>query len=138
MQEMSGGGPADASPLCPPPTLKMLLTPRSMPSSNNTISLRISDMAEDVLKQLLHCIEPVDFANCSWMSQQMWPTWHMSWFMCGTFMKVQLRGHALLQTSGKVRTTGEDNVKLLDTFATSNGLMWTQCVGICTDRAWET
>lgn len=34
---------------------------QSMPSSNNAVSRRISNMAEDILKQLLHCIQASQF-----------------------------------------------------------------------------
>ncbi|XP_063049261.1 zinc finger BED domain-containing protein 5-like [Engraulis encrasicolus] len=35
----------------------------------------------------------------------------------------------------ETRTTGKDIFHMLDTFVTSNGLLWTKCVGICTDGA---
>jgi hypothetical protein len=79
-------------------------TIHTMSSSNNTVSRRISDMAGDVLKQLLlriqaselHVLqldESTDVAGqaqllvyvCySWMSQQMWRAWHSSWYMSVT------------------------------------------------------
>lgn len=33
------------------------------------------------------------------------------------------------------RKTGEQILRVLDSFVTSHGLLWTKCVGICTDGA---
>ena len=55
-----------------------------IPSSSNTVSQCISDMAGDVLKQLLLPYKPVNFRRYSWMSH----TWHSSRYMSITFMGV--------------------------------------------------
>jgi hypothetical protein len=57
-----------------------------MPSSNNAVSRRISDMAGDVLKQLLLQIQASDLYALQRMSQQTWWAWHSSWYMSVTFM----------------------------------------------------
>ena len=74
-----------------------------MPSSN-TVSRRISDMAGDVLKQLLLHIQASEFyvlqldestdvaglaqllvyVCYSWTSQQTWWAWHSYWYMSVT------------------------------------------------------
>ena len=56
-------------------------TIQTITSSNNTVSRRINDMAGDVLKQLLLCVQASEFY--SWMSQQTWLAWHSSWYMAG-------------------------------------------------------
>ena len=44
-------------------------------------------------------------------------------------IKEDILFYKLLET----RTTGQDILKVLDSFVTSNGLWWSRCVGICTD-----
>jgi hypothetical protein len=79
-------------------------TIQTMSSSNNTVSRHISDMAGDVLKQLLLHIQASEFYALqldestdvvglaqllvyvcySWMGQQTWWAWHSSWYMSVT------------------------------------------------------
>ncbi|KAM9854312.1 zinc finger BED domain-containing protein 5-like [Aulostomus maculatus] len=110
-------------------------TIQTMPSSNNTVSRCISDMVEDVLKQLLHRVrasvfdtlqldESTDVAGLAHVLV------YVRYIHEGT-IKVDL----LFCKSLETRATGENISKMLDTFVTSNGLMWTQCVGICTNGA---
>ncbi|KAI7789743.1 putative zinc finger BED domain-containing protein 5-like [Triplophysa rosa] len=110
-------------------------TIQKMPSSDNTVSRRIADMAEDVLKQLLLCIKSSEFYPLQIDE---------STDVAGL---AQLRAYVRYIYDGSVmedilfckplegRATGEEIFKVLDGFVTSHGLQWTNCVGICTDGA---
>ena len=110
-------------------------TIQTMPSSNNTVSPRISDMAGDVLKQLLLRIQASEFyvlqldesTHVAGLAQLLV---HVR-YIYGRTIKEDILFCKPLET----RTTGEDMFKVLDSFMTSNGLWWSRCVGICTDGA---
>jgi ribosomal protein L10 len=65
---------------------------QTMPSSNNTVSQRISDMAGDVLKQLLLGIQAREFnvfqLEESIDMESIDIAWHSSWYMSVTFMGI--------------------------------------------------
>jgi hypothetical protein len=62
-------------------------------SSSNTVSRHISDMAGDVLKQLLHRIQASEFyaLQLDESGQQTWRALHSSGYMFVTFMGGQLK-----------------------------------------------
>ena len=99
-------------------------TIQTMPSSNNTVSRRISDMAGHVLKQLLLRIQ-INM-RYSWLAQLLV---YVRYVYGGS-----IKEDILFCISLETRTTG-DIFKVLDSFVTSNGLRWSRCVGICTDGA---
>lgn len=103
--------------------------------SDNTVSRRIGDMAEDVSAQLLDQVraseyfalqldESTDVANAAellvyirFISQEM-------------FVEEILFCKAL-----ESRTTGKEIFQVLDEYINSNGLDWSRCVGVCSDGA---
>jgi hypothetical protein len=105
-------------------------TIQTMSSSNNTVSRRISDMAGDVLKQLMLRIQASDSMCYSWMSQQTWPGTAPG--ICPFCLWGSIKEDIIFCKPLETRT-GEDIFKVLDSFVTSNGLWWSRCVGICTD-----
>ena len=110
-------------------------TIQTMPSSNNTVSRRISDMAEDVLKQLLRRVRASEFYALQLdESTDVAGLAHVLVYV-RYIHEGTIKEDMLFCKSLEKRATGEDIFKMLDTFVTSNGLMWTQCVGICTDGA---
>ena len=64
-------------------------TIQTMSSSNNTVSRRISDMAGDVLKQLLLRIQTSELYELQ-LNESVYRTWHSSWYMSVMFMGGQL------------------------------------------------
>ncbi|XP_060768837.1 zinc finger BED domain-containing protein 5-like [Neoarius graeffei] len=108
---------------------------QSMPSSNNTVSRRISAMAGDVFKQLLHRIRASEFyslqldesTDVAGLAQLLV---YVRYIYDGSVKEDMLFCKPL-----ETRTTGEDIFRMLDTFVALNGLLWTKCVGICTDGA---
>lgn len=107
----------------------------AVPLSDNTVSRRIGDMAEDVSAQLLDQVrasecfalqldESTDVANVAellgyirFISQEM-------------FVEELLFCKEL-----ESRTTGKEIFQVLDEYIDSNGLAWSRCVGVCTDGA---
>ena len=105
-------------------------TIQTMSSSNNTVSQHTSDMAGDVLKQLLLRIQ-VNSMRYSWMSQSTEVAGLAQLlvyvrYVYGRSIKEDILFCKPLET----RTTGEDIFKVLDSFVTSNDLWWSRCVGI--------
>ncbi|KAL2097071.1 hypothetical protein ACEWY4_006278 [Coilia grayii] len=108
---------------------------QTIPSSNNTVSRRISAMAGDVLKQLLLRIRASDFyslqldesTDVAGLAQLLV---YVRYIHEGSVNEDMLFCKPL-----ETRTTGKDIFQMLDNFVTSNGLFWTKCVGICTDGA---
>ena len=106
-----------------------------MSTSNNTVSRRISDMTGDVLKQLLLCIQASELyalqlnesTDVAGLAQLLV---YVRYVYGGSIKEDTLFCKPL-----ETRTTGNDIFKVLDSFVTSNGLWWSRCVGICTDRA---
>ena len=64
---------------------------QTMPSSNNTVSRRISYMAGDVLKQLLLRIQASELYALQLDESTDVAAWYSSWYMSVTFMRDQLR-----------------------------------------------
>lgn len=107
----------------------------AVPLSDNTVSRRIGDMAEDMSAQLLDQVrasecfalqldESTDVANAAellvyirFISQEM-------------FVEELLFCKAL-----ESRTTGKEIFQVLDEYIDSNGLDWSRCVGVCSDGA---
>jgi hypothetical protein len=97
-------------------------TTQTMPSSNNTVSRRISDMAGDVLKQLLLRIQASEFyalqldksTDVSGLAQLLV---YVRYVYGGSIKEDILFCKPLV-----TRTTGEDILKVLESFVTSNGL----------------
>ncbi|KAL3978913.1 hypothetical protein ACER0C_017463 [Sarotherodon galilaeus] len=110
-------------------------TIQSIPSSNNTVSWRISAMSENVLQQLLLRIrhsefyaiqldESTDVAGLAHLLV------YVRYIHEGTIKEDMLFCKPLEQ-----RTTAADIFQKLDTFMNTHGLAWDRCVGICTDGA---
>ena len=107
-------------------------TIQTMPSSNNTVSRRIS---ADVLNQLLHRVRASEFYALQLdESTDVAGLAHVLVYV-RYIHEGTIKEDMLFCKSLETRATGEDIFKMLDTFVTSHGLMWTQCVGICTDGA---
>ena len=110
-------------------------TIQTMPSSNNTVSRRMSAMAEDVLNQLLHRVRASEFYALQLdESTDVAGLAHVLVYV-RYIHEGTIKDDMLFCKSLETRATGEDIFKMLDTFVTSHRLMWTQCVGICTDGA---
>ncbi|CAI5657525.1 unnamed protein product, partial [Oreochromis niloticus] len=110
-------------------------TIQSIPSSNNTVSRRISAMSENVLQQLLLRIrhsefyaiqldESTDVAGLAHLLV------YVRYIHEGTIKEDMLFCKPLEE-----RTTAADIFQKLDTFMNTHGLAWDRCVGICTDGA---
>ena len=72
-------------------------TIQTMPSSNNTVSRRISDMAGDVLKQLLLCTQASELFALQLDESTDVATWHSSWYMSITFILGSIKEDILLR-----------------------------------------
>ena len=110
-------------------------TIQTMPASNNTVSRRISDMAGDVLKQLLlripdsefYALQLDDSTDVAGLAQLLVQVL----YVYGGSVKEDI----LFCKPLKTRTTEDNIFKVLDSLVTSNGLWWSRSVGICTNAA---
>lgn len=107
----------------------------AVPLSDNSVSRRIGEMAEEVAAQLLEQVraseyfalqldESTDVSNAAQL---------LVYIRCisqETFIEEILICKAL-----ESRTTGKDIFQVLDDYIESNGLDWTRCVGVCSDGA---
>ena len=102
--------------------------------SDSTIARRIEDMSEDIKFQLIDRLktgffalqldESTDITNKSQFMVYVRYCWESE--MIEDFLFC----HAM-----PTRTTGEEVFKVLDSFLLQSGLLWSQCIGICTDGA---
>jgi hypothetical protein len=109
-------------------------TIQTMSSSNNTVSRHNSDMAGDVLKQLLLRIQASEFYALQLDESDVAGLAQLLVYVRNVYggsIKEDILFCKPLQT----RTNGEDIFKVLDSFVKSNGLWWSRCVGISTDGA---
>ncbi|XP_060759506.1 zinc finger BED domain-containing protein 5-like [Neoarius graeffei] len=107
----------------------------AVPLSDNTVSRRISDMAEDVSTQLLEQVrasdyyalqldESTDVANVAKLLV------YIRFFQGEKFAEEILFCKALER-----RGTGREIFEILDNYIRTNGLDWSRCVGVCSDGA---
>lgn len=107
----------------------------AVPLSDNTVSRRIGDMAEDMSAQLLDQVraseffalqldESTDVANAAELLV------YIRFIFQEMFVEELLFCKAL-----ESRTTGKDIFQVLDEYINSNGLDWSRCVGVCSDGA---
>ena len=102
--------------------------------SDSTIARRIEDMSEDIKFQLIDRLKTVFFAL---QLDESTDITNESQFMvyvryCWESEMIEdfLFCHAM-----PTRKTGEEVFKVLDSFLLQSGLLWSQCIGICTDGA---
>lgn len=106
-----------------------------VPLSNNTVSRRIDDMAEDVTVQLLEQVK-----NSEYFALQLDESTDVA-------NKAQLLVYIRFISEEKIveevlfckamtgRTTGKDIFRILDDYMEQNSIDWSRCVGVCTDGA---
>jgi hypothetical protein len=76
---------------------------------------------------------PVYSMLYSWMSQQTWQGLAQLVVYVRFVYWGSIKEDILFCKPLETRTTREDIFKVLNSFVTSNGLLWLRCVGICTD-----
>uniref|UniRef100_A0A3B4U0T5 HAT C-terminal dimerisation domain-containing protein n=1 Tax=Seriola dumerili TaxID=41447 RepID=A0A3B4U0T5_SERDU len=111
---------------------KKLLT---IPLSNDTVSHRIADMTSDIQQQLLERIksstffslqmdESTDVTNAALLLVFVHYRWdsslHEDILFCGEL---------------PTRATAQECFRCMDNYFTENGLVWQNCVGVCSDGA---
>ncbi|KAK1897528.1 Zinc finger BED domain containing protein 5 [Dissostichus eleginoides] len=106
-----------------------------VPLSNDTVSRRIVEMAEDVKKTLIERIK-----SSSYYSIQLDETTDVADLAnLMVYVRYEHDGAAqeefLFCQPPETRTTAELIFQLLDAFVQENGLEWKKCVGVCTDGA---
>ena len=107
---------------------------KKIPLVDNTIGRRIQHMSEDIKQQLkiifkdenvmfaLQLDESTDISGLSQLSV------FIRFIHNEKIIKQSLYCQEML-----MKTTGEDIFKIVDGFMKENNLLWTNCVGICTD-----
>ena len=105
-----------------------------IPLSDNTVSRRIDDMAEDILIQLITRLQKVKFAiqidestDIASVAQLLV---YVRYIWDGESLEDFLFCKALLG-----RTTGEELFKAVNDFFEEHALAWAQCIRLCTDGA---
>uniref|UniRef100_A0A9J7YY69 DUF4371 domain-containing protein n=1 Tax=Cyprinus carpio carpio TaxID=630221 RepID=A0A9J7YY69_CYPCA len=107
----------------------------SVPLSDNTISRRISDMAQDVKEQVLYSVrnspffalqidESTDVASCAQLLTYV------------RYVKnMDIQEEFLFSSPLPTNTTGEHIFNKLNEFVRKNDIDWERCCGICSDGA---
>jgi hypothetical protein len=106
---------------------KVKKTIQTMSSSNNTVSRSISDMAGDVLKQLLLCIQTSVFYELQLNESDVADLAQLLVYVRYVY-GWSIRKDILFSKPLETRTTGDDIFKVLDSFVTSK---WTLVVKMC-------
>ncbi|XP_066473215.1 uncharacterized protein [Tiliqua scincoides] len=104
-----------------------------VPLSNNTISRRIDDMAEDINDQLICSLKGKEFA----LQLGEATTNHKDTYLICYVRFVnekKIVEDLLFCKEMKGGTTDEDMFEVLDDFMVQNQIDWEKCVGVCTDE----
>ncbi|XP_064420082.1 zinc finger BED domain-containing protein 5-like [Latimeria chalumnae] len=106
-----------------------------VPLSNNTVSRRIDDMANDVLTQLVNrVISSQYFALQLDESTDVAGLAHLLVYVRYIY-EGAIQEDILFCQSLPTRTTAEEIFRLLDSFINQHDIVWSKCIGICTDGA---
>lgn len=106
-----------------------------VPLSNDTVSRRIKDMANDVKKTLIERVK-----NSQYFAIQLDETTDVA-DLAYLLVYVRYENDGAAQEdfmfcqSLETRTTAEHIFQVLDTFIQENGMDWKKCVGVCSDGA---
>ncbi|XP_078503445.1 zinc finger BED domain-containing protein 5-like [Lissotriton helveticus] len=103
-----------------------------VPLSNNTISQRINDMAEDINDQLICILRGKDFALQLDEATDHHKDTHLICYVRFLYER-KIVEDLLFCKKIKGGTTGQDLYAVVDDFMQQNQIDWERCVGVCTD-----
>lgn len=107
---------------------------KTIPMSNDTVSRRISDIAEDLHAQLMEKVKNCDFALQVDEATDLHRDAHLIAYI--RFVDgEEMREEVLFCEPFLSNTTGESIFSMIDSFLKKNNMSWNKCVGICTDGA---
>ena len=104
-----------------------------IPLADNTVGRRISDISEDLCDQLIEKVKLSSFALQDEATDVLKDA-HLITYV-RYVVETDVREDMLFCKPIECNTTAREVFKIIDNFFNENGILWENCVGLCTDGA---
>ncbi|XP_026467745.1 zinc finger BED domain-containing protein 5-like [Ctenocephalides felis] len=107
---------------------------KSIPLADNTVGRRISDISDDLCDQLIEKIKLSSFALQVDEATDVANDAHLITYI-RYVMENDIREELLFCKAIEGKATASEIFNMIDNFFIENGILWENCVGLCTDGA---
>ncbi|XP_026479226.1 protein FAM200A-like [Ctenocephalides felis] len=107
---------------------------KSIPLADNTVGRRISDISDDLCDQLIEKIKLSSFALQVDEATDVAKDAHLITYI-RYVMENDIREELLFCKAIEGKATASEIFNMIDNFFIENGILWENCVGLCTDGA---
>ena len=105
-----------------------------IPLADNTVEKRISDISEDLYDQLIEKVKLSSFALQVDEATNVLKDAHLITYV-RYVVETDVREDMLFCKPIECNITAREVFKIIDNFSNVNGILWENCVGLCTDEA---